>query len=459
MASPVTPDARAPRWVRLLLALTVAVPLVAVAITMADAGWLSDTHGAFLYRVHFALDRGRLELLGFEYPPLPFFLLAPWPTVLAAILIGGLAVAGLTWVVIGECTDRRSILPLVLLTAALWNPIGAQLVVSDFNEAVGLLALTIGWQQYRRWWSSRQTVYGLYTGLWLGLAFYTSPLGLALALLAGAILPVLFPRLQIPPFASQFVLLAFPGVAATATWAYLSYVFVGRVALPFTPWAPDAPGILAIASWTIPYLLVSLLALSRRSVTTAGVFLPLLLLVGADRIGWHFSLAFAVGLLTLVAIVALPRDLARPTRALVGAVALAQLVAAWILVPWPTLTPRDHAARAVATALASAPPRTILLDDRAAEPLLKWSPSVSGYLTTRDTGFDLALANPQRYVQYVLATTTSDGLTLDADRRPPPEFVLEWRWAGYALWRHPEAPPLPVRFDALPDPSILERLP
>jgi hypothetical protein len=406
--------------------------------------------------VRFALDRGRLELLGFEYPPLPFFLLAPWPSTLATLLLGGIAVTGLAWVVIGECTDRRSILPLVLLTAVLWNPIGAQLVVSDFNEAVGLLALYIGWQQYRRWWSTRQTVYGLYTGLWLGLAFYTSPLGLALALLAGAILPVIFPRLQIPPFASQFVLLAFPGVAATATWAYLSYVFVGRVALPFTPWATDAPGLLTILTWTVPYLLVALLALSRRSVTTAGVFLPLLLLLVADWIGWAFSLAFAVALLTLVAIVALPRDLSRPTRALVGLVALAQMVAAWVVMPWPALAPRDHAARAVASALASAPPRSILLDDRVAEPLLKWSPSVANYLTTRDTGFDLAVADPQRYVRYVLATMTTDGLTLDADRRPPADFVLEWRWAGYALWRHPDAPSLPVRFDALPDPSVLE---
>jgi hypothetical protein len=459
MGSAVTPEARAPRWVRLVLALTIAIPLVLIAIAMAQEGWLSDTHGAFLHRVRFALDRGRLELLGFEYPPLPFFLLAPWPTTYATILLGGLAVAGLAWVVIGECTDRRSILPLVLLTAALWNPIGAQLVVSDFNEAVGLLALYIGWQQYRRWWSTRQTVYGLYTGLWLGLAFYTSPLGLALALLAGAILPVLFPRLQIPPFASQFVLLAFPGVAATATWAYLSYVFVGRVALPFTPWAPDAPGLVTILTWTVPYLLVALLALSRRSVTTAGVLLPLALLMVADRIGWHFSLAFAVGLLTLVAIVALPRDLSRPTRALVGVVALGQLIAAWIVVPWPALTPKDHAAYAVATALATAPRASILLDDRAAESLLKWSPSVAGYLTTRDTGFDLALANPRRYVRYVLATTTPNGLSLDADRRPPPGFIPEWRWAGYALWRHPDAPPLPVRFDALPDPSSLERTP
>lgn len=456
MGSPATPEPRPRGWVRLLLALAVAAPLVGVAIAMAHDGWLSDTHGAFLQRVRFAADRGRLELLGFEYPPLPFLLLVPWPHVAATIALGGGAIAALAWMVLGECTTRRSLLPLVLLVGALWTPIGAHLVIGDFNEAIGLLALFIGWQHYRRWWSSRQTVYGLYTGIWLGIAFYTSPLGLALALVAGLVLPIVFPRLQIPPFASQFVLLAFPGVAATATWAYLSWVFTGRVAFPFTPWEPASPGWLEVLRWSVPYAVVAVLAMLRREATTAGVALPLLLLALATRVGWHFSLGFAVVLLTLVAVVALPRDLRRPARVLVGAVALAQLAAAWWLVPWPTLQPRDHAARAVATALAGAPGRSILLDDRAAEPLLKWSPSLAPYLTTRDVGYEVALADPVRHVRYVLATRTPAGRTLDADRRPPPGFVLEWNWAGYTLWRHPEAPPRGVRFDALPDPSVLE---
>ncbi len=459
MASPGTTEPRAAPWVRAVLAVAIVAPLVLVAFAMAQDGWLSDTHGAFLHRVRFAVERGRLELLGFEYPPLPFLLLVPWPTPAAATLLGGLGVLGLAWMVLAECTDRRSILPLVLLVGALWTPIGAHLVTSNFNEALGLLALFIAWRHYRRWWSTRQTIHGLYTGLWLGVAFYTSPLGLALALLAGALLPVLFPRLQIPPFASQLVLLSFPGVAAVATWAYLSWVFVGRVAFPFTPWELNSPGFVDILWWTLPYLLVAVVAMSRRQVATAGVLLPLALLALANRVGWHFSLAFAVTLLTLVAIVALPRDLTRPVRALLGTVAVLQALAAWWVVPWPQPTPRDAVARAVAVALADAPPRSVLLDDRHAEPLLKWSRSLRGYLTTRDTGFEVALAQPLRHVRYVLVTADGDGLTLDADRRPPPGFVLDWRWAGYTLWRHPDAPARPVRFEVLPDPSALETVP
>lgn len=452
MVSPDTAPAtepRAPRATKLLLALAVALPLALVAAGLAHDGWLSDTHGAFLSRVRFAVERGRLELLGFEYPPLPFLMLVPWATTTATWMLGALAIATLAWLVVDECTARRSVLPLVLLVAALWTPIGLHLVAGDFNEAVGLVALFIGWRHYRRWWATRQTVHGLLTGLWLGLAFYTSPLGLAVALIAGAILPLVFPRLQIPPFASQLVLLVFPGVAAAATWAYLSWVFVGYVAFPFTPWEPGSPSLPTIVTWSIPYLVVVAALLLRPSATTAGMLLPLVLLWIANRVGWHFSLSFAVLLLTLVAIVSLPRHLHVTIRALIGAVAIAQAVLAWLVWPPPQRSAEDVAARAVAEALQDAPPRSILIDDRQAERLLKWAPSIRPYLTTRDTGFELAMAQPLNTVRYVLATADADGLTLDADRRPPAGFERAWSWQGYTLWRHPEAPVPPLRFDAL----------
>lgn len=452
MASPATalpPEPRAEWPVRLILALAVAVPLVLAAAMLAHDGWLSDTHGAFLHRVRFAIERGRLELLGFEYPPLPFLLLVPWPTITATWLLGGLALVGLATLVIDECTDRRSALPLVLLVATLWTPIGLHLVAGDFNEALGLVTLFVGWRHYRRWWATRQTVHGLYAGLWLGFAFYTSPLGLGVALIAGAVLPLLFPRLQIPPFASQLSLLVFPGLAATATWAYLAWVFIGRVALPFSPWEPGTPGIGSVLLWSLPYLAVTALALRRPRATTAGMILPLLLLIGAARLGWHFSLSFAVGLLALVAIVALPRDMGRPLRALLGGLAIAQAIVAWWVVPIPTITDADRAARAVAEAIAPLPPRSVLIDDREADRLLKWAPSLEPYLTTRDTGFELAVARPVSTVQYVLATAGDDGLTLDASRRPPDGFIRTWTWQGYTLFRRGDAPPLSVRFDAI----------
>jgi hypothetical protein len=433
----------------LLLALAVALPLALAAAGLAQDGWLSDTHGAFLSRVRFAVERGRLELLGFEYPPLPFLMLVPWATISMTWILGALAVTGLAWLVVDECTSRRSVLPLILLVAALWTPIGLHLVAGDFNEAVGLLALFVGWRHYRRWWATRQTVHGLLTGLWLGLAFYTSPLGLAVALIAGAVLPLVFPRLQIPPYASQLVLLVFPGVAAAATWAYLSWVFTGYVAFPFTPWEPGSPHLRAILMWSATYLAVVVVLLLRPSATTAGVLLPLGLLWVANRVGWHFSLSFAVLLLTLVAIVSLPRDLHRAVRASIGAVAIAQAVVAWMVWPAPALRPDDVAARAVAEALRHAPPRSILIDDREAEQLLKWAPSIEPYLTTRDTGFELAMAQPLNTVRYVLATGDGPGLSLDAHRRPPAGFERAWSWQGYTLWRHPEAGVPPLQFDAL----------
>lgn len=452
MVSPVTAlrhRAVAPYWVRGLLAATAAAPLLVAGLLLARAGYLSDTHGAFLSRVLFALDRGQLELLGFEYPPLPFLMLLPWPTVTLAMLFGALAIFSLAWLVLNDCTMRRSILPFILLLGALWSPIGVHLVASDFNEAVGLFALYGGWRHYRRWWETRRTIHGLYTGLWLGIAFYTSPLGLGLALIAGAVLPLLFPRLQIPPFASQLVLLVFPGLAATATWAYLSWVFTHRVAFPFSPWEPQSPGFFAIVTWTVPYLLVAFFSLLKPKATTAGVLLPFVLLLAANRVGWHFSLAFAVVLLTLVAIIAIPVDLDRSQRALLGGAAILQALAAWVLVPWPQTTPTDATSRAVATALAPAPARSILIDDRFALGLLKWAPSLSPYLTTRDTGFEVALAEPAAVVQYVLVTPDDEGLTLDADVHPPAGFQVDWSWGGYTLYRRAGATRLPVRYDRL----------
>ncbi|MEO5825002.1 MAG: hypothetical protein ABIR59_03880 [Gemmatimonadales bacterium] len=453
MGSPVTasPDPRAPRRVRVIVALVVAVPMLIAALLLTADGWRSDAHGAFLSRVLFALDRGQLELLGFEYPPLPFLMLLPSPTITWALILGALACGSLAWLVTDDCTERRSIVPLVMLVSVLWTPIGMSFVAGNFNEGVGLAALYVGWRHYRRWWSTRRTIHGLYTGLWLGLAFYTSPLGLALALVAGAVLPIIFPRLQIPPFASQLVLLVFPGFATTATWAYLSWVFTGRVAFPFTPWQAMSPGTATVLAWSLAYVAVSVLALRRANLATLGVLLPLVLLAGANAVGWHFSLGFAVLLLTLVAIVTLPRDLARPARALIGGVAILQAIAAWWLVPWPTRTVEDAVARAVATALASAPPRSVLIDDRWAQQMLKWAPSMEPYLTTRDTGFEFALASPQGTVQYVLATRDDNGLTLDADIRPPAGFERSWNWGGYTLFRRTDAPPLPVRYDAVLD--------
>lgn len=459
MASPATispPEPRAPRWVRGLLALAVAAPLLGVGLLLAHNGWRSDIHGAFINRVLFATDRGQLQLLGFEYPPLPFLLLLPWATDTWAMLLGAGAIFGLAWLVLDDCTAHRSMLPFILLVGMLWTPLGVSLVASDFNEAVGLFALYVGWRHYRRWWETRRTFHGLLTGLWLGLAFYTSPLGLALALVAGAILPLIFPRLQVPPFASQLVLLVFPGIAATATWAYLSWVFTHRVAFPFTPWEAASPDLFTILRWTLPYLLVAWFALLRPKATTAGMVLPFLLLVAANRVGWHFSLAFAAGLLTLVAIIALPKGLHRTGRAAVVTVVAIQAALAWWLIGWPVTTTADRAAHAVAVALADAPARSILIDDRWAPQLFKWAPSMRPYLTTRDVGFELALTDPVSKVEYVLVTPDDEGLTLDADVHPPLGFVLDWSWDGYTLYRRPDVKRLDVRYDAVLTATTME---
>lgn len=106
MVSPGTPPAvtepRAAWWVRAVLAVLAAAPPAVAAWLLVGQGWRSDPHGAFLQRVLFAADRGRLELLGFEYPPLPFLLLLPSPTDAWTIALGAFGIAGLAWCIVDE---------------------------------------------------------------------------------------------------------------------------------------------------------------------------------------------------------------------------------------------------------------------------------------------------------------------------------------------------------------------
>lgn len=160
-----------------------------------------------------------------------------------------------------------------------------------------------------------------------------------------------------------------------------------------------------------------------------------------------------MGLLTLVAIVALPQAMSPAVRALVAATAVVQALAAWVWVPFPQQTADDRAAHAIATAMASAPARSILVDDRYAAGVLKWAPSMAPYLTTRDAGYEIALADPRRVVEYALVTPDDDGLTLDADVRDLPGMVEDWSWNGYTLYRRTDAPRINVRYDALMEAS------
>ena len=54
---------------------------LAAALTYrADVSlWLSHHHAHVIEKALLVLDRGRLELIGFFYPPLPFLLMLSWP--------------------------------------------------------------------------------------------------------------------------------------------------------------------------------------------------------------------------------------------------------------------------------------------------------------------------------------------------------------------------------------------
>lgn len=54
-----------------LLGLLLALPVGVAALALVQEGYLSHANAAYLGKVYTALDRGKLETLGFSYPPLP----------------------------------------------------------------------------------------------------------------------------------------------------------------------------------------------------------------------------------------------------------------------------------------------------------------------------------------------------------------------------------------------------
>src|SRR2546428_634200 len=97
--------------------------VLAAALTYrADLGlWLSHHHAHVIEKALLALDRGRIELIGFVYPPLPFLLLLPRPSPAFAGLLGAGCGALVVWILsraLGRLSLPHSAAAIMLLFPA-----------------------------------------------------------------------------------------------------------------------------------------------------------------------------------------------------------------------------------------------------------------------------------------------------------------------------------------------------
>ncbi|BCP65844.1 MULTISPECIES: hypothetical protein [Thermus] len=415
-----------------LLGLLLALPVGVAALALVQEGYLSHANAAYLGKVYTALDRGKLETLGFSYPPLPLLLLLPWPSPWAPAVLGALALGLGFGLLLTEARRRSEPLLLVLFAGFLLSPAPFYLVAEDLAQTLGLVFLWWAWTFYRRWLDEGLSFHLFASGLVLGAAVYTTPIALPLGLFFALGLG-LFRRLEPPAWAAASLVLLFPLLSTLFAWGYLSWTFTGETAFLYAALPKETPSLGTVLLASPAYLGMGLLILLRPRASFLLYPVPLLLFLALPPLGFGYTLPLAVGLLFLFALGGLPRLALGPRIRAVGlGLALLQAALGWALLPSPE-PPPDALERAIGQALAQAPPRSILADDRESYRLLAWAGTARPFLLPPDAGFTLALSAPSLYVDRVLVCPGAGALYRRYGEDDPPGFREVWRYKGCRL--------------------------
>ena len=415
-----------------LLGLLLALPVGVAALALVQEGYLSHANAAYLGKVYTALDRGKLETLGFSYPPLPLLLLLPWPSPWAPAVLGALALGLGFGLLLTEARRRSEPLLLVLFAGFLLSPAPFYLVAEDLAQTLGLVFLWWAWTFYRRWLDEGLSFHLFASGLVLGAAVYTTPIALPLGLFFALGLG-LFRRLEPPAWAAASLVLLFPLLSTLFAWGYLSWTFTGETAFLYAALPKETPSLGTVLLASPAYLGMGLLILLRPRASFLLYPVPLLLFLALPPLGFGYTLPLAVGLLFLFALGGLPRLALGPRIRAVGlGLALLQAAWGWALLPSPE-PPPDALERAIGQALAQAPPRSILADDRESYRLLAWAGTARPFLLPPDAGFTLALSAPSLYVDRVLVCPGAGALYRRYGEDDPPGFREVWRYKGCRL--------------------------
>lgn len=432
-----------PTWsppLELGLGLLLALPAGMAALGLTQEGYLSDLHAAYLTKVYLVLDRGRLEFLGFSYPPLPLLLLLPWPSPWAPPILGTVLLGLGFALLLAEVKRRAGILPLVLAGGFLLSPWPIHLLAQDFAQVLGLVLLWWAWTLYLRWLEEGLSFFLFASGLVLSLAVYATPFALPLGVLFALGIGLLR-RMEPRAWAAASLVLLFPLLFTTLAWTYLGWLFTGGGIFLYRALPQETPPLGEVFLASPAYVAGGLFLLARVRPGLLLYLVPLFVLLALPPLGFGYTLPVATALLLLFALGGLPRLAPKPH--LLGAtllVALLQAVAGWALLE-PLKPPPDPLERAIGQTLAQAPPRSTLADDRESYRLLAWAGTARPFVLPADAGFLLALSAPQAYVSRVLVCPGGGALQPRYGQGTPPGFREEWRYKGCRLLRKRGEPP------------------
>lgn len=477
-----------PWYGHIIGALVFAIPFIWLAVWVFSLGFISDTHAMFVAKVLLALDRGRLEFVGFAYPPLPFLLTLLYPSPLTPSLWSALAAGATAWLLWQHLWQNRLSTPVnvLLLVAMAITSSSAYIATQSLDEMSTLLFFLLAWRFFLRFTRRRETWAGFAAGLVLGIAFffhaYAVLFGVLYALAAPffrIIPPDVPPRKRWQALLTSSIIVGFPSLLALVTWMYINWLFTGNGLRFLAEPASPVYAFLHPAATPVYGLVAGL-----RSVVNDLLHLPLVLAIGVvvarytperffayftaplvillvRAMGLAYPPTFAAGTLSVMALAALPRRTSARWYVLLVPAAILHILIGLFTPPAQAITsewglfllqgtPRqsDLREQAIAERLRLAPARSILADDHTAYRFIARAGTARPFLLPADGDFTLAVQAPRRFVRYVLVAeqpVPGDALAPRYAFQAPPGFTLEASWPGWRFYRRIDVPLLLTR--------------
>jgi len=463
----------------LLSVAILALPFLVIGYLANQSLFISNHHAHLIEKALMVRDRGRVELIGFVYPPLPFFLLLPRPHPMLATALAALAGGATLWVLWHEV--NRLPFPRLVQVLLLLLPMSAPgllyLASQSMGDILALLLFLIAWKEYLAFTREGHTRSGFIAGLALGCAFFVNYYAVLYAIPYALLVPLfLKERRPSAAMAGAFVLF-FPVLLAVGAWCYISWVFTsdplrflhdpGSCLFVYARPGGDMLPIgwpLALRAairdlFIAPLYLVTALVMAWKWPSRLPIFLiPLLLITAARAFGMLYPEHFAIGTYTVVALAAMnPRMSSRLWPVFLIAAAL-HLVVGSVIPPQGELAvwsqairtgqaaAKDYEEQTIGTYLAQMPQRSVLLDDRIAYRIVARAGTARPFLLPADALYPLAESQPVRFVSYVLVpaqplASVGGRLASVYPTEPPLGFRLKTVWSNWLLYERETSSP------------------
>jgi len=448
--------------------------------------FVSNIHAQTVTKVLLALEQGKLELIGFAYPPLPSLMTTIYPDPITLMVFSALAAGSLMWVLWNHLREThlsllsRSILLLGLAIV----PSGAFLMTQSFNECASLLLFLLSWRSFVQFTRQSNTQQGFFAGLILGLAFYFSVYALMYALMYAISAPFFYEWPEDLPKEERFpaaltgmLVIFFPTLVGFLGWSYLNWLFTGDVWYflndPISPvytylqtdglnrsgWQAAMAQTLSDLARSPIYVLIGLITLYHATFRLPVYLLPAVMITIVRAAGFTYPEAFALGSYLVLGLMAIPRNTSRSWGPILILAVMLHVLVGYLgievtpeiqhwqaMIQNGTTLERDEWEITIGERLAQAPAGSILADDHSAYRMIMRAGTTMPFLLPYDAAWELALNDPPEEILYILVSNDEAGFRDRLAERSlfgvPPGFVVEANWPGWTLYRRGTAPTL-----------------